>query len=339
MKLEFKLLKKIAIIFAFNIVPVFGADTLEANDLLVQHLQEAGVSVRAAISTNEFSLAGVPIFLELELEASPVATPYPPKDIKPFLDGFELESSFSEEVGTNGLTRCYRYKLIPIASAEAALEERTISPLAISVLDSSFSPPRESFIFTKAFTFTREKLTENPEVVIEAEPVHIAYNHWITVRYIGYAILVVAALFLIYLLLKYAHYKHKLKMMTPRERALHELDLLISKKLIDKGCVKDFYVELTHVVRRYIERKYGIKAPERTTEEFIAEAIALASFPKQYIPLLKEFLASADMIKFAKREATKENADSATVAAKNYIEEDSSVELSSDNQEKEGGVQ
>lgn len=303
---------------------------------LQQELVDAGVRARLSVSTNEFSLAGTPIFLELELESTKVCTATPPSDIAPFLDGFEVESSFSEETGTNGLARCYHYKLIPIANPKYSATERSIYPIAISVLDSSFSPVKEKFIFLKQFTFGAEKLAGELKVTNAIDPIHIDYNHWITVKYIGYGLLVALGIALLYLLFRFLRYKHKLRMMTPRERALHELELLISKQLIDKGCIKDFYVELTHVVRRYIERKYGIKAPERTTEEFIAEAIALNDFPKQYIPQLKEFLASADMVKFAKQEATKATADSATAAAKNYIEVDSALEHDEAKPQEEG---
>lgn len=294
---------------------------------LSQELVEAGVKARFSVSTNEFSLAGIPIFLQLELESSPVCLATPPSDLTPYLDGFEVDSYFSEEIGTNGFSRCYNYKLVPLTGPEFSLTERTIYPIVIKVIDSTFSPPQEKYIKLKPVQFSAEKLTEEIKVTNAIEPVHIAYSHWTTVKYIGYVLLAILILALLFWVFKFIRYKHKLRMMTPRQRALFELNELVSKNLVDKGLIKDFYIELTHVVRRYIERKYGIKAPERTTEEFIAEAIALEDFPKQYIPELKEFLASADMVKFAKQEASKATADSATTAAKNYIEVDSKLEL------------
>lgn len=302
---------------------------------LSQELSEAGIKACFSVSTNEFSFAGIPIFLKVDLESTEVCTAAPPSDISPYLDGFKLESSFSEEIGTNGLVRSYHYKLIPIVSPEYSSVERTIYPIAISVLDSSFSPAKVKYIYSKPFVFAVENLDVEPVVTNSVEPVYVKYNHWITVKYVGYGMLIILCIAILFIAFRFLHYKHKLKKMTPRERALFELEQLISKHLVDKGCVKDFYIELTHVVRRYIERKYGIKAPERTTEEFIAEAIALDGFPKQYIPELKEFLASADMIKFAKREATKANAETATAAAKNYIEVDSALD-STDSIQQEG---
>jgi hypothetical protein len=68
------------------------------------------------------------------------------------------------------------------------------------------------------------------------------------------------------------------------------------------------------VVRRYIQRKYGIKAPHMTTEEFLREAKPSDE--------LRRFLESADMVKFAGVEATPEMADEATQSARDYLKQD-----------------
>ena len=60
--------------------------------------------------------------------------------------------------------------------------------------------------------------------------------------------------------------------MSPIERAMYELEALLKKGLPGRGFFKDFYVELTMVVRRYIERRHSVRAPNLTTEEFLAAA-------------------------------------------------------------------
>ena len=64
----------------------------------------------------------------------------------------------------------------------------------------------------------------------------------------------------------------KIHRMSPIERALYELDVLLKKGLPGRGLYKDFYVELTMVVRRYIERRHDVRAPNLTTEEFLRAA-------------------------------------------------------------------
>ena len=118
----------------------------------------------------------------------------------------------------------------------------------------------------------------------------------------------------------------KIHRMSPIERALYELDVLLKKGLPGRGLYKDFYVELTMVVRRYIERRYDVRAPNLTTEEFLRAAQANAAFSPEAIAELKTFLESADMVKFAGVEATPEMADAATGKAKAYLETDNRKE-------------
>ena len=116
--------------------------------------------------------------------------------------------------------------------------------------------------------------------------------------------------------------------MSPIERAWVELDRLLKKGLPGRGRYKDFYVELTMVVRRYIQRKYGIKAPHLTTEEFLSEiahdASRVSSLSSNVLSLRK-FLESADMVKFAGVEATPEMADEATDSARDYLKSDATA--------------
>ena len=120
--------------------------------------------------------------------------------------------------------------------------------------------------------------------------------------------------------------------MSPIERAWVELDRLLKKGLPGRGRYKDFYVELTMVVRRYVQRKYGIKAPHLTTEEFLREVAGDASRVSglaSNVRSLGKFLESADMVKFAGVEATPEMADDATAGAKAYLSEDDRREAAS----------
>ena len=107
--------------------------------------------------------------------------------------------------------------------------------------------------------------------------------------------------------------------MSPIERAWVELDRLLKKGLPGRGRYKDFYVELTMVVRRYVQRKYGIKAPHLTTEEFFEEIGARGMKSED----LRKFLESADLVKFAGVQATPEMADEATNSARGYLKVDS----------------
>ena len=131
----------------------------------------------------------------------------------------------------------------------------------------------------------------------------------------------IAVLAAIVFLVRYVARRVKEHRMSPIERAWVELDRLLKKGLPGRGRYKDFYVELTMVVRRYVQRKYGIKAPHLTTEEFFDEIGARGMKSED----LRKFLESADLVKFAGVQATPEMADEATESARGYLKGDSAA--------------
>jgi predicted nucleic acid-binding protein len=60
-----------------------------------------------------------------------------------------------------------------------------------------------------------------------------------------------------------------------------------------------WYVELSATVRAYIEDRYGVRAPELTTEEFLREARSQLQLQPANRELLEAFLATCDRVKFA----------------------------------------
>lgn len=70
----------------------------------------------------------------------------------------------------------------------------------------------------------------------------------------------------------------------PKKLALEELELLKKQMLIQKGFFEEFYVRLTQIVRTYIERKFNVKAPEQTTQEFLEEVLTKNIFHRCSLP-------------------------------------------------------
>lgn len=135
-------------------------------------------------------------------------------------------------------------------------------------------------------------------------------------------------------LLRRVHRAVTLYRMSPRERALHELAELLAKDLLTKNQVKDFYFELTMIVRAYIERAHAIRAPEQTTEEFLLAASRDARFTAEVVSRLRAFLQAADMVKYAAYRPDQPTVDQALSTARNYIETDSTSETSPPNAQK-----
>lgn len=86
----------------------------------------------------------------------------------------------------------------------------------------------------------------------------------------------------------------------PHEVAIAALRNLLSRGWIETGQIEPFYVELSSIVRRYIEDRFGLRAPERTTEEFIREAASSRLLSADHQLLTRDFLEQCDLVKFAK---------------------------------------
>ena len=80
---------------------------------------------------------------------------------------------------------------------------------------------------------------------------------------------------------------------------MNGLESLKVKKLWQAGKVKDYYTELTDIVRIYIEERFSVQAVEMTTEE-ILEGLKDSYIDQESINKLARTLVLADLVKFAK---------------------------------------
>jgi len=83
------------------------------------------------------------------------------------------------------------------------------------------------------------------------------------------------------------------------ETAYAELERLLSSGLLEKGQVKQFYIELAEILRRYLTARFGVETFERTTSE-ILEALRAVRLPVRGMAATADFFAACDMVKFAK---------------------------------------
>jgi len=83
------------------------------------------------------------------------------------------------------------------------------------------------------------------------------------------------------------------------ETALKRLRQLAERGLIAAGAAEAFFIEVTAIVREYIEQAFGVHAPEQTTEEFLARMVTSPSVAR-HRAALEPFLIAADEVKFAR---------------------------------------
>lgn len=138
-----------------------------------------------------------------------------------------------------------------------------------------------------------------------------------------FGLLVLFGLYFYYFVfqLKAKKKKKKKKEIPPYDRALLQLNELDKSTLLLKSEYKDYYSELTNIVRQYIEEEVRIDALESTTEELIRkiEAQKKAGYldlKEETIKNLKNVLQTADLVKFAKSKPD----DAVIKADRNLIE-------------------
>ncbi len=106
------------------------------------------------------------------------------------------------------------------------------------------------------------------------------------------------------------------------EVAKSRLDALSSHgRPSDEDAIDDFFVELTALIRRYLEDRFELRAPELTTEEFLSVASASPDLDEEHQRFLQGFLRRADMVKFARFIPSPEDIDAALSAASRFLED------------------
>lgn len=243
----------------------------------------------------------------------------PPLDDR--VTGFRVNDTYSSDVPAPDGKISFRktLSLTPLIA-----EEYRLGPIAVACRDARKGAPEQNWFPTRAIVFDTvfKNVKAGKDITDVFRPVWIMPS-WKTLSLYALALAAVIALVLvIWKLGRRIRRQIRLMRMSPRERALEELAELMAKKLVEKNQVKEFYLELTMIVRRFIERLYRIRAPEQTTEEFLLTASRDPRFAPGVVRKLKSFLEAADLVKFAAYRPMPQAIDKAIGTAKDYIEVD-----------------
>lgn len=96
------------------------------------------------------------------------------------------------------------------------------------------------------------------------------------------------------------------KLLSPYDEALASLKALDAKKYLKKGEQKEYYTQLSLLLRRYIGRVYDFSALELLSDDLIQEIERKDDVREEDKKKLKNFLFDADLVKFAKHTVTEE---------------------------------
>lgn len=124
---------------------------------------------------------------------------------------------------------------------------------------------------------------------------------------------------------------------TPYEVATASLRELKEKKLWEQGMEKEYFTELTDILRLYLYGRFGINAVEMTSRQILAAMKANPEI-KDKRPMIRQILNMADFVKFAKVRPLPEDNIAAFDNARKFVIETKPVEpVEGDSPEKKGG--
>ncbi len=135
---------------------------------------------------------------------------------------------------------------------------------------------------------------ENPSI-FDKLPDAIYYWWW---AYLLAVLIVIAGIYL------YKRYKKegtilpRRPQISPYDRAMNALRALKARKLWQSGREKEYYTDLTDILRVYLDQRFGIKAMEMTSSDIMSHLADLgdSSVPRDKI---RDILDMADFVKFA----------------------------------------
>ena len=148
--------------------------------------------------------------------------------------------------------------------------------------------------------------------------------------YLWYALiaLIIIGLMLYFILRKKKEVEEEVVVpaLPPFEEAIQKLHELDEKLLWQNNQIKEYYSELTEIVRGFIERELKVPALESTTDELIdiltdfndSKAI---STTKETIKKLRDLLREADLVKFAKSKPFSEQIEANRKEAEEVVTE------------------
>ena len=151
-------------------------------------------------------------------------------------------------------------------------------------------------------------------VEIPEEPPPFAWQPWV---YGSLGIILLGVLIWLYL-----RHRKKQSALAPATEALKALTIL--SRGTAKADPETFVMQVSTVLRGYVEQALGMQALRLSTEEFLEQATGTdSSISKDHRHSLKEFLQQCDLVKFAKGELNEDRRDDLVAGARKFVRESS----------------
>lgn len=144
--------------------------------------------------------------------------------------------------------------------------------------------------------------------IYDIKPVYNAKINWkLVIIIVLISLLSIAILIFLFIYLKkrfftkqYIEEKRFEPTIPPHVTAIKELDRIKNEKIWQQGRLKEYYTDVTTVLRQYIEHRFMVAALEMTSDEILDSVNLLQIADESVQNTLKQILLLADLVKFAK---------------------------------------
>jgi len=260
--------------------------------------------------------------LELELVAAfprghsvnlPVGVSFAPLHLVDVTEG-------EPEVTGDGLRKTFRIRLQHFETGPAE-----VPAFAITWVDPSGAVHTSP---VPATAFTVDALLANeadPERKPEDPPISIEYPNTLAETVIWSVLATIAGLLVLALVLRRVLRRRRpapeVPAIPPHVLALEALGELERSELLDQGRVQDYYLQLTEIAKAYLERRFGIAALDRTTDEIRRDLLREGAAIEPLTPaIVVEFLHRCDLVKFARMQPERAESQEALEFVRDAVE-------------------
>ena len=228
----------------------------------------------------------------------------------------DIEDEKEEKIGEFKIRKRRHYRLMTYTVGSYIIPEQMIQ---VTLPDKTVKALQTQAIFIDVESTLDE--SENSEDIKDIKgPVAIPFT--LNIYYImGSLIVLIISGLIAYHILKRRRVKQTpIVIKSADEIAFIELDRIEALDLIQNNKMKAYYYLVSNCLRVYLENRYQIKAPEQTTEEFIADISQSDILDEAHINLLKEYLTHCDLVKYAKLSPPISESQKIMTTTRNFID-------------------
>ena len=295
--------------------------------------QAQNITIKANIDTNHI-LIGDPVNFTLQITKPAgfqIAFPELHDTITEKIEIIETDSLDTLSTSGNEITLVKKYVISCYDSGQFAIPPLPFVYQQDTTTDTLYSQPLVLTCQTVPVDTTKKDIKQIKQ------PLNTPFSFQEFIKYyLPYILGGIILLLILYFAYKYYRKKRQKskekpkKVYVPKEAAhiiaLRELETLKEKKLWQNDQIKQYYSDLTDILRTYLENRYRISAMEQTTYDIIALMKQQKLTDQEQLNLLSYVLEYGDLAKFAKYKPLPDENDKSLKNAFSFVEQTKLIE-------------